>query len=790
MRARYLLLIAVLFGSVLVAPAYALPSTVKSIDAPWVYFYADSFTDKQVTKEPIPRTSSVEKALVKSSFKVDFTNTPTIYQAAINGAVDVWAQNFTSQVPVKIKVLWERQSNQGILAAASPGKFHNNFKNIPDNDLWYASALADSLAGEDIEPTIPEITIRINSTNGPMLYLGTDGNCPSNKYDLESMILHEMGHGLGFLSNADYDGLYGYGSIQQPTPFDAYAQLPDGHRLMDLDSPSLELGQALTQPLVWSGANAIRANNGIKPQLYTPSTYEGGSSVSHLDENTFANSARDAVMTPNLKMGEVFHLPGPLLIAIFEDLLAKPPAGIPFGIPGAPRNVKALVGDKSAIVSFDPPINQRTAQITSYIIKVNQTGIEKTVTSSPAIISGLTNGSAYSFTVRAKNAVGISVEATTNAVIPQTLWKKTYLDSAADGKYFATATYAGKTVVAYSDTQRGTLKLATWSGKKWLIKTIDGDGTTGGKTNNSVAGSISVCTNKVGKTEFLNLYYGDLTNKDLRRASFNGKKWSFEVIDGNGPVIQNYKEVARVRTASDVSVSNACAITPAGEQVFYRDESQGILLGAVRDGKDWRYEIIDGDSELRNRTMGDVAFHLKATTVGKIVNVFYDSVLSVSSVDKSVQRGEIRIATRESAFAEDWQYQSVQQSSGSTVVAGYDLAATQISKVIYLGWLGASGISLPKADQIQWSKMDSVAPPSTSKTDYFGTPSAPIAVDNLAMIFGCQDRLCVYNKNDQTINLISTVSTKDAKSASWITINKVKYALIASAGKLTLFRKP
>ena len=86
--------------------------------------------------------------------------------------------------------------------------------------------------------------------------------------------------------------------------------------------------------------------------------------------------------------------------------------------------------------------------------------------------------------------------------------------------------------------------------------------------------------------------------------------------------------------------------------------------------------------------------------------------------------------------------------------------------------------------------MDSVAPPSTSKTDYFGTPSAPIAVDNLAMIFGCQDRLCVYNKNDQTINLISTVSTKDAKSASWITINKVKYALIASAGKLTLFRKP
>jgi hypothetical protein len=345
-------------------------------------------------------------------------------------------------------------------------------------------------------------------------------------------------------------------------------------------------------------------------------------------------------------------------------------------------------------------------------------------------------------------------------------------------------------VVAYSDTQRGLLKLATWSGKKWLIKTIDGDATSGGQTKNSVAGSISICTNKVGKTEYLNLYYGDLTNKDLRRASFNGKKWSFEVIDGNGPVIQNYKEVARVRTASDVSVSNACAITPAGEQVFYRDESQGILLGAVRDGKVWRYEIIDGDSELNNRTMGDVAFHMKAVTVGKSVNLFYDSVLSVSNVDKSALRGEIRVASRESAFSEDWKYQSLPQSSGSTVVAGYDLAATLISKTIYTGWLGASGISLPKPDQIQWSKLDSPVPPSTSKTDYFGVPSSPIAVDNSAIIFGCQDRLCAYNKNDQTINLISTTSVKDSKSATWITINNIKYALVASDGKLALFRKP
>ena len=154
MRARFLLLTAAIFAGVLVAPASALPSLVKSIDAPWVYFYADGSSGKQIVKDPIPRAYAVDKSLVKSSFKVDFTTTPAIYHPAINVAVDIWSQNFVSNVPVKVKVTWGRQSSSAILAAASPGKLHNNFKNIPDSDLWYASALADAIAGEDIEPTI------------------------------------------------------------------------------------------------------------------------------------------------------------------------------------------------------------------------------------------------------------------------------------------------------------------------------------------------------------------------------------------------------------------------------------------------------------------------------------------------------------------------------------------------------------------------------------------------------------------------------------------------------------
>ena len=172
-----------------------------------------------------------------------------------------------------------------------------------------------------------------------------------------------MGHGLGFISGSYYDEFSGAARIDQPTPFDAYVQLPDGRRLADMPSPSVETGRALTTSLSWSGENAIKANNNVKPKLYTPSPYEGGSSVSHLDEATFKDSLLDAVMTPNLDSGEVFHSPGPLLLAMFEDMRTKPPAGVSYSLPQVVQNQKALVGDQSVIVQFSPPVNARAAQI-------------------------------------------------------------------------------------------------------------------------------------------------------------------------------------------------------------------------------------------------------------------------------------------------------------------------------------------------------------------------------------------------------------------------------------------
>ena len=777
-----------LVGGLLLPLAPVQATTVDWVPAGWTNYYAGTSTAKSVTKPATPSTHP-KNANAQSTFTINYVNVPENEKPAIQAAADAWAANWKSAVPVTITATYARQSSTSVLASASPVKFFHNFVGTPDPDLWYASAMANALAGKDLDPANPEIDVHINSLVARTFYLGTDGNCPANQYDLESILLHEMGHGLGFLSNDTYSSSYKLGSIDQPTPYDAYAQTPDGSRLSDLSSPSTELGKALTSKLVWSGANGVAANAGVKPLLYTPNPYQSGSSVSHLDQDTFGNSGVNAVMCPSLNAAEIFHDPGPLLLAMFADMLTKPPAGIATAAPTEPRNVKALVGDKSAVISFDSPANSRTAHVETYSVKVNQTGQLFTGTSSPITVTGLKNGGNYSFSVTAANSqFGSSPAATTNNVVPQATWKSAVIDPAADAKFLATSTYAGKPIVVYTDSKTGYIKMATFDGKKWAITIVDGNSSKLGKTTDDVSGTLSLCSAKVGKVETLNIVYSDLKEKDLRHAAFDGKKWSYEVVDGNGTAINDYKDPVRVLTSSDVSVANACVSTSAGLQVFYRDESQGILLGATKVAGKWNYELIDGDRDTNSRTTGDVGFHVKATNVGNNVYLFYDSVLQVNQ-DKTPTQGEIRLATRSTVYPEDWSYSTPDPAGSGTTIAGYDIALVQGKNGISGAWLASSGITIPSADQIRWASLTGTTLVGNSPSDYFGTPKAAVATDGTNVLYNCADRLCSLNTSTKGISLVSGLDFSNTSRFDWIFLNKQEYAIAGVNGARRLFKQ-
>ena len=80
---------------------------------------------------------------------------------------------------------------------------------------------------------------------------------------------------------------------------------------------------------------------------------------------------------------------------------------IPATVPDAPTKVIATPGNGQASIAFTAPFNEGSA-ITGYTVRSDPSGILKTGTASPIIVSGLTNGAAYTFSVTATNALGIS----------------------------------------------------------------------------------------------------------------------------------------------------------------------------------------------------------------------------------------------------------------------------------------------------------------------------------------------------------------------------------------------
>lgn len=92
-----------------------------------------------------------------------------------------------------------------------------------------------------------------------------------------------------------------------------------------------------------------------------------------------------------------------------------------YGVPDAPTGVSATAGNAQATISFSAPSNNGGSQITGYTVTCVEDNMKKeTGTTSPITVTGLTNGTAYTFTVVAKNAAGDSSSSgASNAVTPK-----------------------------------------------------------------------------------------------------------------------------------------------------------------------------------------------------------------------------------------------------------------------------------------------------------------------------------------------------------------------------------
>ena len=264
----------------------------------------------EVNEIYIPPPSITPYSERTAAFDITYVDVPANIQAVVNFAASIWHTALNATKTITIKVKWESLecTSEG---ACVLGSTSVNMEGLGGYD--YPTSLANQLNDTDYSIN-PDITFTLNSEY-PNFYVGLDGNCPSDKLDLVSVALHEIGHGLGFSSSVYSSLVYdGFGWNY----YNSFIQIGDANGGTAMDdvawSTSVE-----SNNLFWNGAHATAANGGDMPAIFAPDPFMPGSSISHFDDESPSISS-NILMRPALSGGQVIHSPSVVDMGVLEDL--------------------------------------------------------------------------------------------------------------------------------------------------------------------------------------------------------------------------------------------------------------------------------------------------------------------------------------------------------------------------------------------------------------------------------------------------------------------------------------
>jgi PKD repeat protein len=251
---------------------------------------------------------------------VNYNNFTEEAQVAYQYAVDIWQSLINSPVTIIVNANYV-PLGEGVLGSAGPTTFVRDFEGAPFDTTFYPIALAEKIAGRDLNGEgVADINSNFNSDFD--FYFGTDANPPAGQYDFVSIVLHELGHGLGFTGAVSFEdgiGSWSLGNTGNSSVYTQFVNLSDGTSITDLPDNSEETGDALTgRDLFFNGPISVNRLQ-EEPKLWAPASWSGGSSYSHLDENEYPAGDPNSLMSPQFGAGEAIHDPG-ITLDLFADM--------------------------------------------------------------------------------------------------------------------------------------------------------------------------------------------------------------------------------------------------------------------------------------------------------------------------------------------------------------------------------------------------------------------------------------------------------------------------------------
>jgi hypothetical protein len=132
---------------------------------------------------------------------------------ALEFALSIWSETLDSDVPIRVGARFESMGGSGTdgtMGSGGAARWFKDFAGAPRANTWYPAALADKLAGSDLDPGVVDLNLVFNSdVDGPNV-LGSHGFDYSLTLDPAEgdvsfvlVALHEIAHGLGVTLSID-----------------------------------------------------------------------------------------------------------------------------------------------------------------------------------------------------------------------------------------------------------------------------------------------------------------------------------------------------------------------------------------------------------------------------------------------------------------------------------------------------------------------------------------------------------------------------------------------------------
>ena len=376
----------------------------------------------------------------------------TASEETFEAAATYWADFLYSPVKIEIDADFSPMdctATGGILGGAGPSTYAAG-PGLPENYTFYAIAHANALIGQDLYPDGPDMIMRFNSNIGTagcienFSWYFDDGSAPSTPagtIDLYGTALHEIGHGLGFLSLLRENGsqaLAGYSDVYTNRLYSETMGLLTG--LSDADRQSAmtsETGLTSAGGAVDGLASTLlQGTTGGNVRMYAPNPYEPGSSVSHFDKSLTPNDLMEPVKTT--RSTTEYQMTRNL----FRDIGWET-------VPDAPAIASVSASSNYIDVTLTPPYHLGNTLLLNYTATCGSASA--TGTGSTIRVSGLLPETPYNCSVTATTAVGESdaspvTQATTTPALPPGQATIASVDTYADEATFQIAiTASGNT---------------------------------------------------------------------------------------------------------------------------------------------------------------------------------------------------------------------------------------------------------------------------------------------------------------------------------------------------------